>query len=364
MGGLVFAFFARDLLLAAEDDRRHAQRAARARSTSGGSFVFFNLTFFPLFAAGFLDQPRRVSTYAPSLQTLNDFVSASAFVTRRVDAHLRRQPDLLARLRAQPRQPRTRGTSRGLEWQVPTPVPLAQLRPDPGDHRQPVRLRRRGRAAGRAARRPRRRQALSMSANPSSPRSPSSRPRSRRASSRSARICAAAATAFFFVAFLFAFFYLRALDNNGLWGGGKPGHHVHPALTAGIVILVCVLASVGARSRLGDAAPEQRRRGSRRLGCARARPRRGRRPVLAVHGARLRTGRRRLRERLSRLDRLLHDLRARRAALARGDARVGEALGGSAARGNVAADVEASSLVWTMLGLVEIVAFVLLFIVQ
>jgi heme/copper-type cytochrome/quinol oxidase subunit 3 len=55
----------------------------------------------------------------------------------------------------------------------------------------------------------------------------------------------AAATAFFFVAFLFAFFYLRALDNNGLWGGGKPGHHVHPALTAGIVILACVLASVG-----------------------------------------------------------------------------------------------------------------------
>src|SRR5438128_2621501 len=43
-------------------------------------FVFFNLTFFPLFAAGFIGMPRRVSTYAPSLQTLNDFVSASAFV--------------------------------------------------------------------------------------------------------------------------------------------------------------------------------------------------------------------------------------------------------------------------------------------
>jgi heme/copper-type cytochrome/quinol oxidase subunit 3 len=53
-----------------------------------------------------------------------------------------------------------------------------------------------------------------------------------------------AATAFFFVAFLFAFFYLRALNNNGLWGGGKPGHHVHPALTVGIIVLVCVLAGV------------------------------------------------------------------------------------------------------------------------
>ena len=55
---------------------------------------------------------------------------------------------------------------------------------------------------------------------------------------------AAAALAFFFIAFLFAFFYLRALNTNGLWGGAKPGHHVHPALTVGIIVLVCVLGSV------------------------------------------------------------------------------------------------------------------------
>jgi heme/copper-type cytochrome/quinol oxidase subunit 3 len=54
----------------------------------------------------------------------------------------------------------------------------------------------------------------------------------------------AAGTAFFFVAFLFAFFYLRALNTNGLWGGGKPGHHVHPSLGVGIAVLTCVLASV------------------------------------------------------------------------------------------------------------------------
>jgi Heme/copper-type cytochrome/quinol oxidase, subunit 3 len=54
----------------------------------------------------------------------------------------------------------------------------------------------------------------------------------------------AAAMAFFFIAFLFAFFYLRALNTNGLWGGGKPGHHVHPALTVGIIVFVCVLGSV------------------------------------------------------------------------------------------------------------------------
>jgi len=55
----------------------------------------------------------------------------------------------------------------------------------------------------------------------------------------------AAAVGFFFMTFLFAFFYLRALNTNGLWAGGKPGHHVHPALTVGIIVLVCVVASVG-----------------------------------------------------------------------------------------------------------------------
>jgi heme/copper-type cytochrome/quinol oxidase subunit 3 len=54
----------------------------------------------------------------------------------------------------------------------------------------------------------------------------------------------AAATAFFFIAFLFAFLYLRALNSNGLWGSGKPHHHVHASLGLGIAILVCVLAGV------------------------------------------------------------------------------------------------------------------------
>src|SRR5438105_1677017 len=49
----------------------------------------------------------------------------------------------------------------------------------------------------------------------------------------------AAAVAFFFVAFLFAFFYLRALNTHGKWNQ----HHLHPPLAWGIPILVCVLAS-------------------------------------------------------------------------------------------------------------------------
>jgi cytochrome c oxidase subunit 1 len=43
-------------------------------------FVFFNLTFFPLFLVGLFDQPRRVFEYAARLQVLNDFASVSAFI--------------------------------------------------------------------------------------------------------------------------------------------------------------------------------------------------------------------------------------------------------------------------------------------
>ena len=59
-------------------------------------------------------------------------------------------------------------------------------------------------------------------------------------------ILLAAGTAFFFIAFLFAFLYLRALNSNGLWGGIKPHHHVQASLGLGIAILVCVLAGVAA----------------------------------------------------------------------------------------------------------------------
>jgi heme/copper-type cytochrome/quinol oxidase subunit 3 len=169
----------------------------------------------------------------------------------------------------------------------------------------------------------------------------------------------AAAVAFFFVAFLFAFLYLRALDNNGLWGGGKRGHHVHPSLTAGIVIVVCVLASA-AFAQLGKRAAQWR---------------------LVVCGAALGLG-----------------LVAvgvqcwQYAALGFGPGDGGyasvylgwtgfftifalgallwlEAILASAIRSNVGGvtlevDIASFALVWTMLGLVEIAAFILLFVVQ
>src|SRR5438067_1877146 len=62
----------------------------------------------------------------------------------------------------------------------------------------------------------------------------------------------AGATTFFFVAFVFAYFYLRALDTNGSW---KIGHHVKPSTGLGIAIVAVVVLSAvlarGAASRPG-----------------------------------------------------------------------------------------------------------------
>jgi heme/copper-type cytochrome/quinol oxidase subunit 3 len=64
----------------------------------------------------------------------------------------------------------------------------------------------------------------------------------------------ASAIAFVFVAFVFAFFYLRAVNSNGLW---RPAH-TSPSAGYGIVMLVCVLGSTAlldlARRQLGSGA--------------------------------------------------------------------------------------------------------------
>jgi heme/copper-type cytochrome/quinol oxidase subunit 3 len=48
------------------------------------------------------------------------------------------------------------------------------------------------------------------------------------------------ATAFFFAAFLFAYFYLRSLDPNNSW---KIGKHVTPSGGIGVAVLACFLLS-------------------------------------------------------------------------------------------------------------------------
>jgi heme/copper-type cytochrome/quinol oxidase subunit 3 len=50
----------------------------------------------------------------------------------------------------------------------------------------------------------------------------------------------AAAAAFFFITFIFAFFYLRSLNSNGQW---RP-HGVNPTTGYGAAVLACIVASV------------------------------------------------------------------------------------------------------------------------
>jgi heme/copper-type cytochrome/quinol oxidase subunit 3 len=49
----------------------------------------------------------------------------------------------------------------------------------------------------------------------------------------------AGATTFFFLAFVFAYFYLRSLNQNGMW---RPPH-INPDQGLGVAILVCVVVS-------------------------------------------------------------------------------------------------------------------------
>ena len=85
-------------------------------------FIFFNLTFFPMFIIGLLGQPRRVFTYAKNLQGLNDFSSVSAFLLG--FSFLIFFFNLVWSLYISPQKaPANPWDSLGLEWQTANPVP-------------------------------------------------------------------------------------------------------------------------------------------------------------------------------------------------------------------------------------------------
>ena len=85
-------------------------------------FIFFNLTFFPMFIIGLLGQPRRVFTYAKNLQGLNDFSSVSAFLLG--FSFLIFFFNLVWSLYINPHKaPANPWESLGLEWQTANPVP-------------------------------------------------------------------------------------------------------------------------------------------------------------------------------------------------------------------------------------------------
>jgi heme/copper-type cytochrome/quinol oxidase subunit 3 len=71
----------------------------------------------------------------------------------------------------------------------------------------------------------------------------------------------AASCGFFFLAFFFAFLYLRALDTNGLWRGWPP-HTPTPSMGFGVAILVCVVASAATARWAATLAPDRWRTGA------------------------------------------------------------------------------------------------------
>jgi cytochrome c oxidase subunit I len=122
MGGLVFTFFAAIYYWVPKmTGFQLNERLGKIHFWS--MFLAFNSTFAPLFAIGFLDQPRRAVSYAPSLQFLNDWVSVSAFVLGlSMLVFLGNFIWSLAFARI-PAGSNPWG-SLSLEWQLPSPVPV------------------------------------------------------------------------------------------------------------------------------------------------------------------------------------------------------------------------------------------------
>jgi cytochrome c oxidase subunit I len=121
MGGLIFAFFAGVYYwLPKMTGIKLNERLGKIHFWT--MFIFFNTTFLPLFALGLMGMPRRVFEYARNLETLNDWVSISAFllggsiliflINFVMSMLFWREPEVGNPWRA-----------RSLEWQLSTPPP-------------------------------------------------------------------------------------------------------------------------------------------------------------------------------------------------------------------------------------------------
>ena len=121
MGGLIFAFFGGIYYwLPKMTGIKLNERLGKIHFWT--MFIFFNSTFLPLFALGLAGMPRRVFEYARNLETLNDWVSISAFllgVSMLIFLFNFVMSMLFWRVRAEDNP----YNARSLEWQLPSPVP-------------------------------------------------------------------------------------------------------------------------------------------------------------------------------------------------------------------------------------------------
>jgi cytochrome c oxidase subunit 1 len=121
MGGLIFAFFAGIYYwLPKMMGIRLNERLGKIHFWT--MFIFFNSTFLPLFALGLMGMPRRVFEYASNLQTLNVWVSYSAFLLG-VSMLIFLFNFIMSALFWRVKEVGNPWRSRGLEWQTSSPPP-------------------------------------------------------------------------------------------------------------------------------------------------------------------------------------------------------------------------------------------------
>jgi len=121
MGGLIFAFFG-GLYFWLPKMTGKTMNKKLGKIHFWMMFVFFNLTFFPMFLIGLLGQPRRVFEYQQNLQALNDFSSISAFFLGASFLVFVANFVWSIFIRPTP-SPANPWDSLGLEWQTANPVP-------------------------------------------------------------------------------------------------------------------------------------------------------------------------------------------------------------------------------------------------
>jgi cytochrome c oxidase subunit 1 len=126
MGGLIFAFFG-GIYYWLPKVMGITMNERLGKIHFWTMFITFNSTFMPLFAVGMMGQPRRVFEYAQNLQTLNDWVSISAFClggSLLIFIFNFVMSTVVWRKRA----PQNPWNARGLEWQVSSPPPAENFK--------------------------------------------------------------------------------------------------------------------------------------------------------------------------------------------------------------------------------------------
>ena len=121
MGGLIFAFFG-GLYYWLPKIMGITLNQRLGKIHFWTMFITFNSTFMPLFAVGMLGQPRRVFEYARNLETLNDWVSISAFCLG-VSMLIFIFNFVMSTVVWRERAPQNPWQARGLEWQISSPPP-------------------------------------------------------------------------------------------------------------------------------------------------------------------------------------------------------------------------------------------------